>query len=227
MKRMTAVLAGAMLLMGMATAAQAVPTLTLSLSDGTSSVTVLDNSAGDLNPLLGSISYLDAVGFPVWSSFEVNSGISKPNIENSSVLSVMDLHFNGTSTGAGTFTLTLMDTGFNLNTPNVSPNTEASLQIGGTSSALGSVKFDALYNGNLIGSTLSTGSPFADTAVTFLDTVNAYSLTEILTITHTKAGITTGDAYLALTPVPEPGTMMLLGAGFLGLAIYGKRRKNA
>lgn len=27
--------------------------------------------------------------------------------------------------------------------------------------------------------------------------------------------------------VPEPGTMMLLGAGFLGLAIYGKRRKNA
>jgi len=30
-----------------------------------------------------------------------------------------------------------------------------------------------------------------------------------------------------ITPVPEPGTMMLLGAGFLGLAIYGKRRKNA
>jgi hypothetical protein len=28
-------------------------------------------------------------------------------------------------------------------------------------------------------------------------------------------------------PVPEPGTMMLLGAGCLGLAIYGKRRKNA
>ena len=28
-------------------------------------------------------------------------------------------------------------------------------------------------------------------------------------------------------PVPEPGTIMLLGAGFLGLAIYGKRRKNA
>lgn len=28
-------------------------------------------------------------------------------------------------------------------------------------------------------------------------------------------------------PVPEPGTMVLLAGGFLGLAIYGKRRKNA
>lgn len=32
---------------------------------------------------------------------------------------------------------------------------------------------------------------------------------------------------IAVAPVPEPGTMMLLGAGFLGLAIYGKRRKNS
>lgn len=35
------------------------------------------------------------------------------------------------------------------------------------------------------------------------------------------------DGTLTVSAVPEPGTMMLLGAGFLGLAVYGKRRKNA
>jgi hypothetical protein len=37
-------------------------------------------------------------------------------------------------------------------------------------------------------------------------------------------GFNVGTAESA--PVPEPGTMMLLGLGMAGLAVYGKRRIN-
>lgn len=48
-----------------------------------------------------------------------------------------------------------------------------------------------------------------------------YDISEAAPFSHDAEGWKTS------TPVPEPGTMMILGAGFLGLAVYSKRRKNA
>jgi len=44
---------------------------------------------------------------------------------------------------------------------------------------------------------------------------------------ETATFVLTGDHDPQCAPVPEPGTLLLLGIGFLGLAVYGKIRKTA
>lgn len=107
----------------------------------------------------------------------------------------------------------------------------ASSELGGTGPY---GKFEFQYKG--------TGGTRADPLEFYL-TTSAFDIqasqfavtspnTNFMFEAHIAGFIVDGDEDLSSAqfatgnPVPEPGTMMLLGAGFLGLAIYSKRRRN-
>jgi hypothetical protein len=99
------------------------------------------------------------------------------------------------------------------------------MSIGGTLLDGGSVSFDTYYydsnatdflGGNLIGSLDFSASPFSGStgaSISPIGTSGFYSLAEIVTITHRDGGATSFNA-----EVPEPGTILLLGSGLIGLA---------
>jgi len=221
---MVALLAGAMLMM--ATSAMAIPTLRL--TDGFTTIDIADGSALDANGLLGGVTYIGSVGSN-WT-LNVATGVTKP-FQGTALVPYMDLNSVNSSAGAGSLEILFSETGFVVN-PAVSGFTT---HVGGTTQGTFEVKSFFDTNNVLFGKPLTgaladlgpyaTGS-FAGTEVNSaaFGTNQNYSLTLDAIITHAGLGTTSFDAQL--TPVPEPGTMMLLGIGMLGMAIYGKRRMN-
>jgi len=219
MKNITNYLAMGAIALGLSGAAQAVPTM--KISDGITTLTISDGGAGDSNGAAGLVTWIGTIG--VWN-INVNTGVTKPafgNAENP----YMDLNFvNGSSSSAGTLTIWFSETDF-------TKNGSALARIGGTTS--GTVSYETYYDsanalfGNsgaltnqsfLVAGAYSgsaTGGPVMDP--------NVYSLTQKIVITHTQAGVSSGDAELR---VPDSGsTIALLGAALATLGLISRRRK--
>lgn len=194
----------------------------LRLDDGTTTITISDNGAGDSNPLLGAITFIGSIGtFIINVSTGVGSAVLGP--------ASMDLNsINTVNAAGGTLTIDFTET-------NVSPTFPGfQLDFGGTISSGGSVTarawFDATNTAFGTASLIGMLGPF--TTPSFSQTLIGpgpgsapYSLTQRLVISFPAGGGPRSfSGNFALTPIPEPASVVLFGAVLLVTTAVLRRR---
>lgn len=219
MKRMTALLAGAIAMM-LATTAQA---LTLTLQSGAQTVVVADDNPGfDRDYDANSIYYKGNInGIAV--NFATGSSHFNPSLGTFEISSYV-------FSGKGTISILLTESGLALTVPALDPNVRITQSLSESNSA-GSAKVsgDVRINGQSVAGVAATQTGTGAVTSSGLATIgDTFTMEQLITLDLGLQGSTVSlGSTVQVAPVPEPGTMVLLGAGFLCLAIYGKRRKNA
>jgi hypothetical protein len=176
--------------------------LQLRLSSGPTTILAVDQGVNDVDPALGVVSYIGAVG-GVWLN-TLSVGVSKP-AAGSATEPQIDLLNRSISTDGSTLTIELTDTDFL-----ASGDYHAS--IGGTTEGIvtfstwtdaGNAPF-ARTTARSSQGPFSGPSSFADNDATTISAVGPYSITFEVTITHPSSGLTGFDAFVFIIPPPPP-----------------------
>ena len=204
---------------GLALSAHATPTLTL--SDGTTTIMVMDNGAGDLDPILGSVLFNGAVG----SNFGVQAaaGLTKP-ADGSASAPAIDLDGLTHALGAGTLTMTFTETDFTAFPGILTGSFSATVGAGGSATNIVMQNaLDLITNGPF-------GAPggFSSGSAALIDGA-PYSLTETAILTFgARGGTTSFDAMASVPGVPDGGTTVtMLGIGLLAVGAAGRIYRRA
>jgi hypothetical protein len=199
-------------------------TFTMVLDDGAGhKKTITDGSSMDKSSTAGEILFIGSLG--IWSG-NVEVALSKP-VVGDPMNPQMDLSIqNISSTGVGTLTITISDTGFG---PFPGGTGLATLTMGGTLSN-GSITGSGQVNGSTVVSlgpfTTSAWNGTASGVVTGLGT-STFSIGEQVVVSHSAAGISGGDIFLTVVPEPTTliaGALLLLPFGASTLRILRKAR---
>jgi hypothetical protein len=204
-------------------AAPSAEALTITLFNGSSSITVTDGGAGDTSPVAGLVGASGTVGV---FEFVVTAGVSDPITGSPSspsmILSIEALTFAG-----GTLTVALSDDNFagtgdiataGLFTP--APLSLLGIPLATTSSATYATYYGA-SNTEFDFGTLLTFQAVNGVATGFLPSgVGPYSLTQVVNLTS-STGVSTAAATLT---VPDGGLALSL-LGFALVGVEGLRRR--
>ncbi len=209
--------------------AHAIPTL--SLDDGSTFMTIVDNGVGDLDSRDGFIH--SSTSFANFMA-AITIGLSKPILGTADLphLHLNSVNVSSVGAAADMLTIKFTDTDFSDLASSV---TGFESEIGGLTA--GNVTYATYFdNSNAAFGTATllsnlgsfSGGAFSGSAFASLGSLTPtpdgpYSLTLVATVAH-PAGSFNVTSFDASVAVPEPSTLLLLGSGMLGFAFLRRRK---